>query len=736
MVMTLVKGDGFVGLMFWQDAKALLSAVAALVYEKVKGIKQKTRLFIAVAQGKTGGVIGKKEENASAKPGGNLYSCSRRKRKEFEKYMSNSSPPSCDTKQQQVRESVSTPLRTHSAVSLNSISSHGILDEPYSPPTARLAVVMVGLPARGKTYTARKMARFLSWLGHPSEIFNVGNYRRKVAGASQPHNFFDPTNQESAVVRQQIADLALDDMVAWFHNLERKEEEEREAFRLDSVTKRESAAERVSVGTTAGASSAMSPGFPQLPGKKGSIHAIPSLGPKIAVKKSQVGAARVAIYDATNSTKDRRKIIIDRCEKENIQVMFVESICDRMDVVLANIKEVKISSPDYKDVSPEEAVKDFMSRIFHCKSPHVLFNSKTYETLSRTENNSKISFVKLINIGERVLVNNVRGYIQSKVVYFLMNLNITPRCVYFSRHGESMYNLSGLLGGDSDLSPNGWQYASKLPELIAKQMEDVARMAKEAEDHSVEMTRAWKRWMESEGGRDVVVGNHGVRRISEEEGGAAIWPAMEIQSENRNKSGEVVGKKEMAKPTLTVWTSTLKRTIQTASGLAYPQLQWKALDEIDAGACDGMTYEGIEEKWPEDAAARDNDKYNYRYKSGESYADLVRRLEPVTLELERHHEQNHPILIIGHQAVLRCLYSYFMGYSHEELPYVKIPLHCLIKLTFKAYGCIEERFKLDIGAVDTHRARIHHTPLVMQPSMEQIAEPEEEEEVVQEKKGQ
>jgi hypothetical protein len=29
-----------------------------------------------------------------------------------------------------------------------------------------------------------------------------------------------------------------------------------------------------------------------------------------------------------------------------------------------------------------------------------------------------------------------------------------------------------------------------------------------------------------------------------------------------------------------VWTSTLQRTIITASGLPYPKVQWKALDEI------------------------------------------------------------------------------------------------------------------------------------------------------------
>ena len=98
-------------------------------------------------------------------------------------------------------------------------------------------------------------------------------------------------------------------------------------------------------------------------------------------------------------------------------------------------------------------------------------------------------------------------------------------------------------------------------------------------------------------------------------------------------------------------------------------------------------------------------QFNYRYPGGESYRDLIQRLEPVILELERHYEPNHSIFIIGHQAVLRALYSYFMNLSHDELPYVAIPLHTIIKVTPKAYGCEEERFELDIPAVDTQRPR-------------------------------
>ena len=40
--------------------------------------------------------------------------------------------------------------------------------------------------------------------------------------------------------------------------------------------------------------------------------------------------------------------------------------------------------------------------------------------------------------------------------------------------------------------------------------------------------------------------------------------------------------------------------------------RWKALDEIHAGSCDGMTYEEIEERFPDEFRARGDDKLRYR----------------------------------------------------------------------------------------------------------------------------
>lgn len=55
----------------------------------------------------------------------------------------------------------------------------------------------------------------------------------------------------------------------------------------------------------------------------------------------------------------------------------------------------------------------------------------------------------------------------------------------------------------------------------------------------------------------------------------------------------------------------------------------------------------------------------------------------------------------------------FIFFISDELPYLKVPLHTVIKLTPVAYGCKVEHISLSIEAVDTHRPKPEVTnPLV------------------------
>jgi 6-phosphofructo-2-kinase len=74
----------------------------------------------------------------------------------------------------------------------------------------KLVLFMVGLPARGKSYIAKKLKRYLSWLGYHTRVFNVGNYRRELVAdqkysvTAHSFRFFDPTNEAAAEYRDQV----------------------------------------------------------------------------------------------------------------------------------------------------------------------------------------------------------------------------------------------------------------------------------------------------------------------------------------------------------------------------------------------------------------------------------------------------------------------------------------------------------------------------------------------------
>jgi len=131
----------------------------------------------------------------------------------------------------------------------------------------------------------------------------------------------------------------------------------------------------------------------------------------------------IAILDATNSTKSRRRWIKERCDSEGVETLFVESKCDDEELIMSNILEVKTSSPDYKGQDPEQAAQDFRNRIRNYE--------KVYETIDEEEND--LTYLKIMNVGKQVIINAIQDYLQSRVVYYLMNLHIKQRSIWLSR---------------------------------------------------------------------------------------------------------------------------------------------------------------------------------------------------------------------------------------------------------------------------------------------------------------
>lgn len=141
----------------------------------------------------------------------------------------------------------------------------------------------------------------------------------------------------------------------------------------------------------------------------------------------------VAVFDATNSTMDRRKVIHNIVvEKMGFKLFFVESICDDPAIIEQNIMEVKVSSPDYQNMNKDTALNDFLKRIEHYQD--------RYQPLAEIQEQN-LSFMKIYNTGQKVVVHKHEGHIQARIVYYLMNIHITPRTIYLTRVINYLNNI-------------------------------------------------------------------------------------------------------------------------------------------------------------------------------------------------------------------------------------------------------------------------------------------------------
>lgn len=138
-----------------------------------------------------------------------------------------------------------------------------------------------------------------------------------------------------------------------------------------------------------------------------------------------------------------------------------------------------------------------------------------------------------------------------------------------------------------------------------------------------------------------------------------------------------------------VWCSQLKRTQQTAQPTADvltkgETRRWRSLNEIHAGVCEDMTNQEVMGQFPSLHNFRKLNKVAFRYPSGESYLDLMIRLKPVLLELEA---TRKCVVVVAHQAVLRTLLSYFGGPPVEEAVTAECPHRTVWCCTFDHSGC-------------------------------------------------
>ena len=77
-------------------------------------------------------------------------------------------------------------------------------------------------------------------------------------------------------------------------------------------------------------------------------------------------------------------------------------------------------------------------------------------------------------MGKSVEIVKVNGIRFINIVKFLCAIKPYKRPIFFSRHGESVYNTLDLIGGDSPLSEKGAKYGEWLKKFFMNQKENLS----------------------------------------------------------------------------------------------------------------------------------------------------------------------------------------------------------------------------------------------------------------------
>lgn len=240
---------------------------------------------------------------------------------------------------------------------------------------AKLIIVMVGLPARGKSYITKKISRYLNWLQHDTKIFNVGERRRVAAGISQsgadpktlsrnplsetPPNSDDRNqpcktkpNRNSLTVQALFTDRILNESTPLRDNSSANTLPPQVSISqpLESHSWPSSAEDNLRESLSKNSessgikSSLLAEEFHNLNGMDQSASFFDPDNAKAVHLREELALATldelldyildqggsVGIFDATNSTLERRKLIVQRVRERagpELGVLFLESLC-------------------------------------------------------------------------------------------------------------------------------------------------------------------------------------------------------------------------------------------------------------------------------------------------------------------------------------------------------------------------------------------------------------------------
>lgn len=363
------------------------------------------------------------------------------------------------------------------------------------------------------------------------------------------------------------------------------------------------------------------------------------------------GGCSIGILDATNTTVARRKKIVARVEEETkidpcIKLIFLESYVDDEDLLEHNYK-MKLINDDYKGTDPEQAMADFQERVKKYEA--------VYQPVDEDLDGDDTKYIKIVNAGKKIISNGVEGFTLRRVQRLLGLVHLWPRTIWIALVGETFSDLNGVMGGDPALTEDGLAYTRALCNLIRTREEIEEQSAKESSSTNQN---------EPGVGRIVVYTGTSQRYVE----------TANLMCNDR----EVVAKRRCQEEGGYIRPEVTASTIMRVSSLGkefwipeYQLLTMAAANDINSGSLDGLSETERHDLYPDEMAAWEADKLNYRFPGigGESYQDVIVRAGELVCLLEQ--SRGNSLVICDH-AMFRVISGYFLGKSIKEIPNLNV----------------------------------------------------------------
>uniref|UniRef100_A0A6B2L5U3 6-phosphofructo-2-kinase domain-containing protein n=1 Tax=Arcella intermedia TaxID=1963864 RepID=A0A6B2L5U3_9EUKA len=118
------------------------------------------------------------------------------------------------------------------------------------------------------------------------------------------------------------------------------------------------------------------------------------------------------------------------------------------------------------------------------------------------------------------------------------------------------------------------------------------------------------------------------------------------------------------------------------------------LSPLNTGTVPTYTTPNFSLRYPDVYNKFNANPINYRFPKGESFKDLIHRLEPYILQLERY---TVPVMVVAHDSVIKALYSYFLkqrGLSLNPCSPNLLPSYTIVELASTHTGWTDKIFNL------------------------------------------